>query len=113
MLVYAKNPQGLLRIGQYRIYGIDMVQGPTEVPFEVYNANQEILEHATYREGYLRKLFQRHFPEVAFRYDELRYLPDTTLDTLCQCMELRYENDWTSKHKVEVIKQAIRNASPS
>lgn len=113
MLVHAKNPQGLLRIGEYRIYGIDMVQGPTDVPFEVYNANQEVLEHATYREGHLRKVFGTHFPEIAFRYDELRYLPDATLDTLCQCIGLKYETSWTSKHKVEVIKQAIRNASSS
>jgi hypothetical protein len=113
MLVHAKNPQGLLKIGNYRIYGIDMVQGPTEVPFELYEANKDILEHATYREGYLRKLFKKHFPEIAFRYDELRYLPDDTLDLLCDCIGLQHESDWTSKHKVEVIKQAIRNATPS
>lgn len=113
MLVHAKNPQGLLKIGNYRIYGIDMVQGPTDVPFEVFDANREILEHATYREGYLRKLFKRHFPEIAFRYDELRYLPDTTLNTLCECIGLEFDPSWTSKHKVEVITQAIRNASPS
>lgn len=110
MLVYSKNPHGMLMVAGYRIYGSAMIQGPTDIPFEIYQTCLDAVESATYREGHLQKLFGRPFPAIAFRYDELRYLPDSTLHVLLDCIDIDYEKDWPKKRKVELIKTAIRHA---
>ena len=110
MLVYSKNPNGMLMIEGYRIYGAAMIQGPTEIPFDVYQQCRDALVSATYREGHLTKLFGRSFPEIAFRYDEIRFLPDRTLHTLMEHMGVIPQEDWSRKRKVEAIKTALRNA---
>jgi hypothetical protein len=110
MLVYAKNPNGMLMLGGRRIYGAEMVQGPTDVPFELYDQCREALIEATYREGHLQKIFGKPFPEVAFTYHEVRFIPDKTLDKLLVCMGRTLEADWTRKHKIEIIKYELRNA---
>ena len=113
MLVYAKTPKGSIKIGAYRIYGIDMSQGPRDVPFELYEACKNGLEDATYREDFLKRIFGRRFPEIAFRYNEVRWLPDKTLDVLCSCMGISSDESWQHKRKVDAIKKAIRDASPA
>jgi hypothetical protein len=112
MLVYAKNPDGILYFGNFRIYGSNMIQGPRDVPFEFYKNNKDVLEDATYREGVLNKIFDSSFPEVAFTYQGLRFLPHKTLDKIGKGMRLEFGDDWTIKRKVEAIKQRIRDVSP-
>lgn len=100
----------MLTINGYRIYGAAMIQGPTEVPFDLYKQCKDVLISATYREGHLQKLFGRPFPEVAFRYDEVKHLPERTLHLLMERMGISFETDWPKKRKVELIKAALRNA---
>ena len=100
----------MLMIEGYRIYGAAMIQGPTNVPFEIYQQCKAVLISATYREGHLTKLFGRQFPEIAFRYDEIRFLPEKTLHMLMEYMGVSLQEDWSRKRKVEAIKIALRNA---
>jgi len=113
MLVYAKNPNGIIHAGRYRIPGMYWNRAPIDLPYEVYEAHKDVLVDATYREGYLTKLFNRPFPELAFRYSELRYLPSEKLDKILSALDITYESKWPSKRKVENIKMVLRNVSPA
>jgi hypothetical protein len=111
MLVHAKTPNGIIHAGGYRIYGISWGHAPVNLPHNVYKAFKDVLVHATYREGYLTKLFNKPFPEIAFRYNELRYLPHITLDKILSALEIQYDADWPHKRKVENIKMVLRNVT--
>jgi len=111
MLVHAKNPDGIIHVAQYRIYGINCGYDPVDIPYELYAAYQGVLTDATYREGYLTKLLNKPFPEIAFRYGELRYLPSETLDKILTGMDIQFDSNWPSKRKVENIKMVIRNVT--
>lgn len=110
MLVFAKD--GIAHVGTYRVYGRLSGQAPTDIPFEVYESYKDMLLDATYREAVLTKLFNKPFPEMAFAYDELRYLPEEQLNKILQAMGIEYGNDWSAKRKVENIKRALRDVSP-
>lgn len=110
MLVYAKD--GIAHVGTYRVYGRLSGQAPTDIPFEIYEAYKDMLLDATYREIYLTKLFNRPFPEVAFAYGELRYLPEEQLNKILEAMGIEYSSDWSAKRKVENIKSELRRVSP-
>lgn len=112
MLVHAKNPRGVLYLAGRQIWGKETGRKPVDLPFNIYNANKEALQDATYREGYLGKLFGNKFPEVAFTYSEVRWLPDDTLLQLAHCMNIKINGDWTRKGLIDAIKEAIRNISP-
>ena len=109
MLVHAKNPMGIAHIEQYRIYGRNWGYEPTDVPFSIYEKYKDVLVDATYREGSLSKIFGRPFPEIAFKYSELKHLPDITLDKLLTAFGVEFDADWQSKRKVENIKMILRH----
>lgn len=110
MLVYAKD--GIAHVGTYRVYGRSTGQAPADIPFEVYNAYSDFLIDATYREAYLSKIFKKPFPEIAFTYNEIRYLPEDQLNKILNYMCIEFDDSWTYKQKVENIKRALRDVSP-
>jgi hypothetical protein len=113
MLVYAKGNRSAIKIGNYRIYGRALLHGPTDIPFELYQSHKNALEDATYREGSLQHIFDCKFPEVAFKYGQLKLLPDKTLDKIGRLLDPKYSTTWSYKHKVDAIKTALREASPN
>lgn len=112
MLVHAKTPRGVMSINGFRIYGRHSKMPPTDVPFEFYHSCQDSLQDATYREDYLQKLYSYSFPEIAFTYTELRWVPDKTLDKIGPLMVSNYSALWSHKKKVDQIKTSLRDKSP-
>jgi hypothetical protein len=98
MLVYAKNVLGILTIGQYKVYGRNWHRKPTDIPFELYQANLPDLLDGTYR-----------VDGIAFTYRELKIIPTKSVDKIALAMKIRYDLDWNRKKKIEAIKAAIRN----
>jgi len=113
VLVHYKTPKGVLCIGHQKIYGLATNMDPVDVSFKMYEAYAGSFVDATYRENYLNSLFPGKFSEIAFRYNELRHLPDTTLNRILDGMELDYDSAWPMKRRVELIKKTIRDASPA
>lgn len=111
MLVYAKD--GIAHAGNYRVYGRSTGHAPSDIPFEVYTAYRDLLVDATYREGYLSKIFNKPFPEMAFTYNEIRHLPEEQLNKILNSMCIEFDDSWTYKQKVENIKRALRDVSPT
>lgn len=111
MLVHAKNPRGVLYTHGYQIWGKETGQHPKDIPWEVYQECRDGLQDATYREGYLSVKFGHSFPVVAFTYNEVRFLPDATLDKIGPLMVDHYDSEWSHKKKVDQIKESIRNVS--
>lgn len=109
MLVYARTPKGILYINNEPIYGREDGHDPADVPFQVYDACKDCLEDATYREGYLREKFGWNLGTIAFTYNELRWLPETTLRKIARGMKLDESGRTTNKQLVEDIKRALRN----
>jgi hypothetical protein len=112
MLVHAKIPRGVLHLEGFRIYGRETKQPPRDIPFTLYAHFKDSLTDGTYREGYLQQLFGHVFPEIAFTYRELRWLPDDTLDAIGPLMVQDYDIKWSHKKKVDQIKIALRAKSP-
>ena len=109
MLVYAKNKCGVLHIDGYVIYGKYTNRKPVDIPYRLYQSSQDAFEDATYRENDLSKIFGSTFPELGFRYDELKHFRNITLDKIgLNIPGLQYDKKWTNKRKVEAIKRAIR-----
>ena len=113
MLVHYITPKGVLCIGSQKIYGLATNMDPVDISFKLYEAYKGSFVDATYREAYLNSLFSGGFDEIAFRYSELRHLPDVTLNRILDGMELGYDKKWPMKRRVETIKKALRDASPA
>jgi hypothetical protein len=113
MLVHAKNPRGVLHLERFRIHGKETGRDPCDIPFELYNSCKDGLQDATYREGYLRSKFGRPCPEVAFTYNEIRFLPEKTLMKLVEATGIKVDDEWTHKGLIDAIKGALRNVSPT
>jgi hypothetical protein len=113
VLVYAKNPRGILHLGRFRIYGKETGRKPVDIPFDLYNAYKSTLQDGTYREDTLSRLFDKPFPAVAFTYNELRWIPDSTLDTIGTLIVEEYDLEWSHKKKVDQIKRMIASVSPT
>lgn len=113
MLVYAKTPRGILHIYHYKIYGAYWAYPPVDIPFQVYLTNRDALQDATYREGVLSSMFGKPFPEVAFTYGLLRHLPERTINTIGPLMVDAFNQDWSFKKKIDQIKIALQNVSPT
>lgn len=111
MLVYAKTPKGVLYLNNQPIHGREMGMAPVDLPFVVYDACQDGLEDATYREGYLREKFGWNQGEVAFTYGELRWLPENTLRKIARGIGLDEAKRTTNKQLVEDIKRALRDVT--
>lgn len=111
MLVHTKIPKGIMDLHGYKIYGKDLGREPTNIPFEIYNICRDGLQDGTYREGTLTRLFKKQFPEIAFTYGEMRWLPDTTLDRIGPLMRDDYDVCWSHKKKVDQLKLAIANVT--
>lgn len=109
MLVYAKTPRGILYLNNQPIHGRETGRDPVDLPFEVYDACQDALEDATYREGYLREKFGWSLGAIAFTYGELRWLPETSLRKIATGMGLDVSHRDNAKAVVDDIKRALRN----
>lgn len=109
MLVYAKTPRGILYLNNQPIHGREMGMAPVDVPFITYEACQDGLEDATYREEYLREKFGWNSGEIAFTYGELRWLPEATLRKIAGGIGIDEAKRTTSKQLVEDIKRALRD----
>lgn len=87
---------------------------PTDVDFETFKANYGNggpLRPATYREGYLQKLFNRPFSPIAFTYVELgKRTPTHVVDRLIKEIGLKPKIR-RREAKIKLIKSAIRRAS--
>lgn len=112
MLVYCKTPGGIMDLNGYRIYGKMLGRKPTDIPFEVYKHCKHMLRDATYREESLTNIFGEQFPEIAFTYKELRYLPEDVLDVIGRLIVLCYSSNWSRKRKVDQIKRRFADVSP-
>jgi hypothetical protein len=108
MLVYAKNPDGIMKVGNKRVYGRNLSQGPVNLSFPAYNASKDDFVHATYRKSDLLLHFPGPFDIVAFTYDELKCLPRKTLRMLCRGMRIPYHYTHSIKRVVGNIKTALR-----
>lgn len=75
MLVYFREPNGILHLAGYRIYGRGWHRKPIDIPYALYSVNRECLIDATYRTQYLRNHFGPQVSEVAFTVKELKALP--------------------------------------
>ncbi len=113
MLVHAKNPRGILHLYGLRIYGKETKHPPRDIPFDLYNKCKDGLQDATYREGYLRSKFGRPCSEVAFTYNEVRFLPERTLEQLATTMNIQTDTELSRKGLVDAIKGALRLVSPT
>lgn len=111
MLVHCKSPRGVLYINNQPIYGRESGRDPSDVSFVVYEACQDCLEDATYREGYLREKFDWNQGEIAFTYGELRWLPETTLRKIAKGIGIDESKRTTNKQLVEDIKRALRDVA--
>ena len=111
MLVHAKNPRGVLYLDGYQIWGKETKRNACDIPFELYKNCRDGLQDATYREGVLAKLFSVPFPEVAFTYTEIKFLPDKTLDSIGPLMVDQYDRLWSHKKRVDQIKLALAHVS--
>lgn len=112
MLVYAKNPKGIIYINNLPIYGREIKMDPVDISFELYNKCLDALEDATYREGYLRTKFYGPFDgPIAFTYNEVKLLPQDTLEKIAKGMCPNYLEFKTPRQFIENIKMAIRNVA--
>lgn len=107
MLVHTKSPKAIMHLGVYIVYGKDLGREPTDIPFEIYNMCRDGLQDGTYREKTLSHMFGKPFPEIAFTYSEVRWLPEKTLDCIGPLMVENYDLSWSHKKKVDQIKIAI------
>lgn len=112
MLVHCKIPKGIMKLGTYDIYGKDLGREPTDIPFEIYNMCRDGLQDGTYREITLTRMFGKQFPEIAFTYSEVRWLPEHVLNLIGPLMVVDYDQAWSHKKKVDQIKIAIVSKSP-
>jgi len=109
MLVYAKQPNQIIYFDKYTIYGSAMIQGPVDIPFEIYSFLDEAVIDATYREGVVSKILKKPVPEMAFTYSTLKYMPESFIDTLGKlALGRKYKMRWPMKKKLWFVKDAIR-----
>jgi len=115
VLVYLKEPFGVLHIGNYKIYGFGTRMPPTDVSQSLFRADfmgDKRFRAATYREGYLKKLFGKEFSMVAFTYLELKYMPDKTLDRIASEIGIDgYKKRSSRASKVSRIQKSINVAT--
>lgn len=88
MLVYYREPMGVLHLSGYRIYGRGWHRSPIDIPYELYAVNKSCLIDATYRAPYLRKHFGPQVSDIAFTVKELKALPRDILRKLASEMGL-------------------------
>ena len=109
MLVYASQPNQIVYFCGYTIYGSAMVQGPVDVPFEIYSFLGEAIVDATYREGVVSKILKKRVPEMAFTYSTLKYMPENFIYILGKLsLGRKYKKRWPMKKKLWFVKDAIR-----
>lgn len=111
MLVFAKTPKGILYLNNQPIHGRDMGMDPVDLPYVMYEACQDAIVDATYREGYLREKFGWNQGEIAFTYNELRWFPENTLRKIARGIGLDEAKRTTNKQLVEDIKRALRDVT--
>lgn len=121
MLVYYAEPNGIFHFNRYRIYGMNTGHSPTDIPFNMYLQfsqqykydRQRPLIDATYREGYLGEKFKKVVSVVAFKYDEIKYLPEATLYRLVHELRLGdYRAKYDKKSCITLIQHALERISP-
>ena len=117
MLVHCKNPDGVLHIGKHiRIYGRNLGFPPTDISFDLYQKIKDSVDDASYNKQILQRMFGKEFPQIAFTYHEIRFLPDRIIDKLGKLIvgRKKYKSRTFTRHKkIYLIKEKIRDASPS
>lgn len=109
MLVFCKTSKGVLYLNNQPIHGRETGMDPVDVSFQVYEACKDGFEDATYREGYLREKFKWNQGEIAFTYNELRWLPEETLRKIAKGIGIDEAKRTTNKQLVEDIKRVLRD----
>lgn len=109
MLVFYKEKYGNIKAGTQTVWGYMEGQPPVDIPYSLYREIKDLLIDATYREGYLKHLFGKDFPPIAFKYSELAFLPTKTIDVLATYMCIKpYSKMWPFRRKVLAVKKKIR-----
>lgn len=110
MLVYARNPMGVLYLPNgITVYGASMRRSPSDVSLAVYETYSDCLVDATYRSYNLEKQFGRSFSPVAFKISELDCLPYPTLQTLGSEIGVLDRKRFSRTNLVRAIKCALRH----
>lgn len=114
MLVYFKNPHGNIKFDSYRIYGYLDNRPPTDIPYEIYKQCHDALVDATYRSDYMAKKFGiNDFPNIAFSYKELAYLPFASIKKIFWAMFPDKKFPVVAREKmIFAIRKKLRDISP-
>lgn len=75
MLVFAANPNGIVNINHFAIYGQYFGKKPVDLPYKLWKLFNGQLQNASYRRSYFKEKFGVEIPEIAFTVDELEHLP--------------------------------------
>jgi hypothetical protein len=110
MLVFAKNPKGILCLGNEKFYGQDFGLPPHDISYSFFKQFKDSFAEATYREKDLERIFGKPCDLViAFKYSELKFLPDATLDKIAKWIGCRpYQKRFSNRRKVRIIQSALR-----
>lgn len=110
MLVYAKEPRGIVNIDGYAIYGAYWGRSPVDLPHRLYKLFKEILADASYRPEYFKKHFGVEIPEIAFKVNELSFIPYLVVQDIAVALGLRKRNNTRNILEKKIIK-ALENVT--
>lgn len=113
MLVHYAEPNGVLYIGGFRVYGSYWGRSPVDIPYALYKDNKGLFKDATYRSQYLSSKFGQSVDEIAFTVRELKHLPFPTLLKLASQLGVGSlnGNDRTRGKIVKAILEALQNVT--
>lgn len=114
MLVYANNPYGILVIGHEKFYGQNFGFPPHNIDYHLFKKYKDAFAEATYRANNLAQIFGKTCDlNIAFKYSELKFLPDESLDLIAKWIGCRpYQKRFSKRRKVRIIQSALRWESP-
>lgn len=112
MLVYLKEPMGYTQISEYRIYGKKYAYGsfgPTNIPYDLYKANYDILEDAHYTKRWLDSKFKREFPHISFTIQDLYKMDFSLMVEIAKLVGVKYTGS-LKKEPTTSEKHALRKS---
>ena len=90
MFVFYKNQYGGIRLDDRTVHGYMEKFPPTQISWNTYKQNHNILIQASYNQDRLTMLFPHAtFPKITFLYSDLRYLTWEQMCDLCQAFGLK------------------------
>lgn len=93
MLVYHKDPLGYCSVGDKRIYGEFFAYGafgPTEMTYKDFNNNRSFLKEEPITGAWLKKKFNKDFPEIQFKITKMWKVDFDKLVTIARIMGINY-----------------------